>query len=123
MNNPELIGSLNPVKKRLRVGLLVDSFIQPRWIHKIVQDIQTSSIATIVLVIKNAAQLPQKRFRIQNYWQNRSHLLFAAYNRFDDSKTHVEPDAFEEADIETLVSECPVINVEPKCRAFNDEVR
>ncbi len=123
MNNPELIGSLNPVKKRLRVGLLVDSFIQPRWIHKIVQDIQTSSIATIVLVIKNAAQLPQKRFRIQNYWQNRSHLLFAAYNRFDDSKTHVEPDAFEEADIETLVRECPVINVEPLMTKYVDRFK
>lgn len=123
INNPELIGAVNLEKKRLRVGLLVDSFIQPHWIHQIIQDIQTSSIAEIVLVIKNRTQLPQKRFRIQNYWRNRNHLVFAAYARFDDLKTNADPDAFEDADIEALVRDCPVINVEPLMTKHTDRFK
>lgn len=112
----------NQRKEPIRVGLLVDSFIQPRWIEKVVQDIQTSSIAQVVVVVKNAAQFPQKRYRVQRYWENREHLLYVAYTRLDEFKSRAAPDAFEEVDIEPLVSGCPVVNVEPVMTKYTDRL-
>ena len=117
MNNSE-----SSRRERIRVGLLIDSFIQPRWIYKIVQDMQASSIAEIALIIKNDAKEPQKKYRIQRYWENRNQLLYVAYEKFDNFKTRVEPDAFAEADIEPLVQHCPVINVEPRMTKFVDRL-
>ncbi len=97
---------------RIRVGLLIDSFIQPAWIHKIVQDIHNSSVAEIVLVVKNAADVPEKRFRLQRYWQSRSQSLYAAYGRFAEMVAQPEPNAFADRDIEPFLT-CPTIKLKP----------
>ena len=110
-------------QKKLRVGLLVDSLIQPRWIQKVIEDIQRSSIAEIVLVVQNAAQQSAKPSRMQSYWRNRRHLLFAAYARFDDFKTKAEPDAFATTTVEALLKECELIQVEPVSTKFTDRFR
>jgi hypothetical protein len=107
-------------QKRLRVGLLVDSFIQPRWIEKIVRDIQASSVAEVVLVVRNAAQEPVKKWRVQRYWENRSNLLYVAYTKFDEFKTRVEPDAFESVDIGPLIEQRPVLDVLPLMTKHTD---
>lgn len=109
----------NP-KNNLRIGLLLDSFIQPRWIHKIIEDIQASGIAQVVLIVLNCAQIPQKRFRLQRYAENRSHLLYAAFRRFDEFTTSANPDAFENMDVEPLVKNCDVIRVEPIMTKYSD---
>ena len=118
-----MVSSGNANKEKVRVGLLIDSFAQPRWIHQVVQDIQSSSVATIALIIKNEAQAEEKKFRIQRYWQNRRHLLYAAYTRFDEFMTRPQPDAFASADIEPLVRDCPVIGVEPLMQKYTDRFR
>ena len=99
--------------EKIRLGLMLDSFIQPRWIHKIIQDIQTSAIAQVVLVVKNSGQVPQKKYRVQRYWENRTQLLYAAYARFDEMKTRLDPDAFANVDLEPLLLGCPVLEVAP----------
>ena len=118
-----MVSSGNANKEKVRVGLLIDSFAQPRWIHQVVQDIQSSSVAAVALIVKNEAKADEKRFRIQRYWQNRNHLLYAAYTRFDEAMTRTEPDAFESADIEPLVRDCPVIGVEPLMKKHTDRFR
>ena len=107
---------------KIRVGLLIDSFVQPRWIHKIVHDIQASGIAKVVIVVKNGGQSPPKRFRFQRYWSNRAQLLYAAYSRFDEIKTRLEADAFENIDLEPLLSDCPVLDVEPVSTKHTDRL-
>jgi hypothetical protein len=109
-------------KNKLRVGLLVDSFLQPRWIEKIIAEIQASSVAEIVLIIKNGTPPAAQKLRIQNYWRNREHLLLAAYSRFDHFKTRANPDAFETVDIESLVADSPVITVQPMSTKFTDRL-
>jgi len=107
------------VSRPLRVGLLIDSFIQRQWIYKVVQDIQSSPIAEVALVIKNTAETPKKG-RWRSYWDNRNYLLYAFYNKLDNARIKVVPDAFESTDIRPLVSNCPVIEVQPVMKTYSD---
>lgn len=106
-------------ENRLRVGLLVDSFLQPGWIYSIIEEIQSSSIAEIVLVVRNDSP-PEKNSRLRNYWKNRHYLLYAAYNRLDEFKVKPQPDAFETTDIAPLLADVAVIGVVPVATKFTD---
>ncbi|MFZ0063008.1 MAG: hypothetical protein WAL47_13340, partial [Pyrinomonadaceae bacterium] len=103
----------------LRVGLLIDSFVQRRWIHKIIDEIQLSGIAEIAVVIKNEAKTP-KQGRLGSYWRNRKYLLYTLYGKIDDLRVKVNPDAFEPVDIKALISDCPVIDVMPEMKVYSD---
>jgi hypothetical protein len=110
---------LSTTRLPLRVGLLVDSFVQRRWICKIVEDIQASGIAEIVVVIKNAAQSPaQSRFK--SYWRNRKYLLYTLYDKVDNSRVSVNPDAFALTDLKPLIEGIPVVEVTPEMKAYSD---
>lgn len=114
MTNPT-----NHPRPLLRVGLLVDSLTQPRWVEKIIRDIQSSTFATVSLVIKNEYhEPPSSRFR--SYWKNRQYLLYAFYNRLDSRRIKLNPDAFERVDISDLVSTCPVLPVNPIRKKYSD---
>jgi hypothetical protein len=103
----------------LRIGLLIDSFVQRKWIYKVIEEIQSSGIAEIAVIIKNEAQSP-KQSRLKSYWRNRKYLLYALYGKIDDLRVKVNPDAFETVDIRTLVHDCPVIRVTPTMKAYSD---
>jgi hypothetical protein len=107
-------------KRPLRVGLLLDSFTQPTWVFKIINDISSSSFAEICLVVKNEAPINQAQGRLRNYWRNRKYLLFALYNRLDSGAQLGEADAFEELDLHELLADCPVLGVVPIMKNFSD---
>jgi hypothetical protein len=108
-------------KRPLRVGLLVDSLTQPRWVSQVIQDIKSSSIAEICLVVKNEATAPdQPQGRLQAYWRNRHYLLYALYNRLDARRPVNERDAFEDVDVQELLADCAVVGVTPLMKKFSD---
>jgi len=116
-----MIGASVNGKRPLRVGLLVDSLTQPRWVSQIISDIKSSSIAEICLVVKNEAITPdQPRGRLQAYWRNRSYLLYALYNRLDARVPMNDADAFEDVDVQELLADCPVFGVTPLMKKFSD---
>src|SRR5690242_16802293 len=91
----------------LRVALLIDSYFQPRWKHKVIADILSSPAADIVLVIKNdvpADARPTLRDRLVGVIQQRNLLLYKLYSRLDRYFFKQQPDAFEEIDIQPLIS-------------------
>ena len=104
----------------LRVGVLIDSFVQPKWIEKVITEIRSSGIAEIAVVIKNEAASQPQPGRLNSYWKNRNYLLYALYGKIDDRRVKIKPDAFEPVDITPLVSECPVITVTPIMKAYSD---
>jgi hypothetical protein len=105
----------------LRIALLLDSFVQRKWIHQVVSDIQASGFAEIVVVIKNeAAGAEQTAGRLRNYWRNRNYLLYALYSKIDERRVKVSPDAFEPVDLKPLLGETPVIPVKPEMKKFSD---
>lgn len=107
-------------KRPLRVALLVDSLTQPLWVSNIIKDIQSSSIARVVLVVKNEAPEPQSPGRLQTYWKNRDFLLYALYDRLDSRKPMSEADAFEDVDVREVLADCPVLGVMPVMKKFSD---
>jgi hypothetical protein len=107
-------------KPALRVGLLADSLTQPRWVSKIINDIQSSGFAKICLVVKNEAEVGQPRGRLRSYWKNRKYLLYAFYNRVDDRVSLPEENAFEDVDTEELLADVPVLGVLPIMKKFSD---
>ena len=106
-------------KHPLRVGLLIDSLTQPKWVFHIIKEIQSSEIAEVCLVIKNeTTAVPLGRLR--SYWKNRSYLLYSLYNRLDEFIPSVKEDAFEETDVEKLLAGVPVVGVMPVMKKFSD---
>ena len=113
----------NPPTKRLplRIGLLLDSFVQRKWIHQIVSEIRSSGFAEISVVIKNEASVEQQPTgRLKSYWRNRNYLLYALYGKIDERRVKVSPDAFEPTDIQPLLADCPVVNVAPVMKKYSD---
>ena len=104
-------------KPRLRVGLLVDSLTQPKWVFSIIKDIQSSSIAEICLVIKNETTV-QPKSKLHTYWEKRDYLLYALYNKID--RARVQRDAFEESNLEEVLAGVPVLGVQPVMKQFSD---
>lgn len=47
------MSTLQHLKKRLHAGLLIDSYTQPLWVRRVIEEISSSSIAETTLVIKN----------------------------------------------------------------------
>jgi methionyl-tRNA formyltransferase len=103
----------------LRIGLLIDSFVQRQWIYRIIEEINASGIAQIVAVIKNEAQTPPQS-RLKSYWRNRKYLLYTLYEKIDARRVRNNPDAFAPSDIRPLLSDTPVIEVVPEMKAYSD---
>src|SRR5215212_7869485 len=106
-------------KRPIRVGLLLDSLTQPKWVFNIINDIQASEFAQICLIIKNETTV-EPQGRLQSYWKNRKYLLYSLYHRIDGLIPLVEEDAFEETDVERVFSGVPVLPVMPIMKKFSD---
>jgi hypothetical protein len=109
-------------RSRLRVGLLVDSLVQPRWVRHVVEDIENSSVAEIVLVVKNEAKETGdgRRGLLGKLRANGNYLLYAAYTKVDEAISKVRQDAFEKVSISDLVVGRPVIEVTPAMTKHSD---
>ena len=73
----------------LRVGLIIDSFMQPRWVRRCLEKALTTNIATLERVFLVSSK------------KESSSLLYKLYNRIDVSL--FAADALELVDIEDLV--------------------
>lgn len=104
----------------VRIGLLLDSFVQRKWIHQVVEEIQASGFAEVVVVIKNEAPAKPSQGRLKSYWQNRNYLLYALYGKIDERRVRVKPDAFEPVDLKPVVADIPVVSVTPEMKKYSD---
>jgi hypothetical protein len=106
-------------KHPIRVGLLLDSLTQPRWVFNIINEIQSSEVAEVCLVIKNETTVASQG-RLRSYWKNRNYLLYSLYNRLDQFIPLAEDDAFAEVDVEEVLAGVPVVGVLPVMKKFSD---
>jgi hypothetical protein len=105
----------------LRIGLLLDSFVQRKWIHRVISEIQLSGLAEIVVVIKNEASASQESSgRLKSYWRNRKYLLYALYGKIDERRVKVQPNAFEPVDLKPLLGDTPIVSVTPEMKKYSD---
>src|SRR2546430_1420718 len=111
----------NIASPKLRIGIMVNSLTVTHWVAKIVADIQESSFAQVVLVVRNSSThaAPKKswRQRLKIYW---THSLFERYRRWDRQRHRAELDAFEEADLTGLLKDTSTLSVQPISKGFVD---
>ncbi len=82
----------------LRVGLIIDSFVQPRWVHRSLEDILAADVSVFALLIRVT---PEKK--------SRDSLLYKLYQRMDRSFFGAPANALELVSIDDLVGSCPVL--------------
>jgi hypothetical protein len=105
-------GASGPV----RVGLLLDDFVQPQWVRRIIADLLASDAVTVALIVLNdSPPAPKRRFgRFRAWVRNRHYLLFAAYQRLDRWWFHPPNNPFDPADIEDELRDVPLVRVRPR---------
>jgi hypothetical protein len=107
----------------LRVGLLINSYLQPRWVHQVVLDIVTSTVATVVLVVKNDVERHRDQTLPEKLSALSKSLFYKLYSRIDAWLFSEKLDAFETLDIQPLLSKVPVVHAVPIQKKFSDELR
>ena len=122
----------SPSRGPLRVGLLVDSLVQPAWVVEAVRQIVRDGIAQIVCVVVNEAgespvrqKLPALQ-RAARWMENRHALAYAAYQRLDARRYPPARDPEAPEDLAPVIGDSPlVIRVTPRmtrhCDYFPDE--
>ena len=120
----------------LRVGILVDGFRQPAWIHRILTDIQRSDVAETALIVENALGAQTNGSSLKRVRDRPDLILYWLYQAADmrlfgqtsareapliDAKgAPVREDPFFTADISPLVAGVPQITVRPEQTRFSD---
>ena len=107
------------MSKKLRVGLLLDSYELPLWEYVLVERLITASYASINLVILNTNQKSGKGLlrRAVSNWQ---HIVFNLYTRLDAKLFDVQPNAFEPKDATELLDGVATLRVTPVSTRFSD---
>ncbi|MCG8469365.1 MAG: hypothetical protein MJB57_14360 [Gemmatimonadetes bacterium] len=113
--------------RRLRVGLLMDSYDQPAWVVRMLERIQAGDSAELAYIVMNdgvpAGSRPKGlRGRLGSYWKNRDKLLYLLFQRLDKRRRLTKPDAFATVDTSDLLEGVPVLAVTPRRTKFSDYV-
>src|SRR5437763_6802216 len=121
-----------PSRERLRVGLLVDSLVQPAWVVEAVRQIVQGGFAEIACVVLNEAgesPVPRKLPAVQRaarWIENRHALAYAAYQRFDTRRYPPVRDPEALVDLASVIGDSPpIMPVSPRmtkqCDYFPDD--
>jgi hypothetical protein len=112
-------------RQKLRIALLMDSFSQPRWVARVIEDIRTSHFAEIVLIVKKNRSTAHARRFFRKWSDNGDALLWSVCSKLDDLAESPYPDPFEQIDMGSIAEDWPVLRVQPFRNGledcFNDE--
>lgn len=95
----------------LRVGLLLDAWVAPAWVARVVDEIQTSGVATIELVILNGSSQDPAPWR--KVVELRGSLAYIAYRKLDALVFGAPGDPMEPVDLRQRLADVPVRTVRP----------
>ncbi|NNG16068.1 MAG: hypothetical protein HKM89_06265, partial [Gemmatimonadales bacterium] len=103
----------------LRVGILVDTFAQPRWALSVLQDIRLSPYADLVATIRNATPPPSLSLsqRLARKWRS---FLYGWYTAWDDRKYATPEDPLVMCDAKRLLGTVTVIDAVPRMTLHTD---
>lgn len=115
-------------RKRLRIGLLMDSMTVPIWIQEMLTRVHGSDYARIELIVLNAAAAtaPTLFDRIRRQWRRlpsiaADRILWGAYHEIDRRRSDYR-DAFRPVDCEPLLAGVPRIEVMPLMKKYSDYI-
>ena len=93
--------------QKLKLGLLLDSFIVPAWVYSIIQRIVNESYSEFVLVVLNEDTGKSNK-------NNKSTSIYSIFNRIDEIIFTKEPDPFTPKSIAEIMFDVPVIKALPQ---------
>jgi hypothetical protein len=108
---------------KVRVGLLLDSFVLPAWAYEMLVILQQSAYAEIALIVLNDSGEPKRRSlfsRVVGAWGT---ILYLAYCKLEAKVFAVDPDAFERRNAATLLRDVPVIRAKPHRTTYSDRIQ
>ncbi|HFC53438.1 MAG TPA: hypothetical protein ENJ43_03290 [Gammaproteobacteria bacterium] len=105
----------------LRVGLLLNSLEQPRWVHELIRGLQ--ELAAIRMAVVFLGSIPGSGSGEKD--RGWSRLAYRLYDRFDRWKFLEAPDLLQSGDVSKLIQEWPVQELEllskPGGAGFSEE--
>lgn len=101
------------MSKKLRLGLLLDSYDEPAWIFEMLERIQQSDYGRIRLVILNGTG-KQRSSPLSGIIGASNRLLYEAFCRFENTVHRPSPNALECRDTRVLLARIPAIAVKPR---------
>jgi len=107
------------MKKKLRIGVLLDSNEIPAWSYTMLESINASLSGEIVLIIKNKAGKDDKKGFLKRIFKKRKAILFFFFRKIEKMVFKINPDAFEVKDIRDILS-IDTIEVNPVKTKFRD---
>jgi hypothetical protein len=111
----------NPVKPKLKIGLLMESMSIPAWVYLLLEKITLSEYAEISLVVLNGSAKPPKTFFEKCTGQLQT-LVYRAYTYADQRIFRGNPDAFLSKDGEKILAQIPRLVVQPIQKKFSDTI-
>jgi hypothetical protein len=101
----------------IRVGILLDDFLVPAWMHRVIEIVAALPYVQICLVIKNASPLSTSAGR---FFALRDLLFYRIYRQIDRRLFRVGIDAFAIRDLRSVLGETETIEVVPEQTKFSD---
>lgn len=107
------------MNNKLRIGLLVNSSTVPAWAYRMIEIINASHHSEIVLVVKKQSKKVKKQPLLKSLWNQRKHLVYVLYEKYENKFHNIKQDAFKPKDIKEVVN-CKEIIVTPKETKFSN---
>jgi hypothetical protein len=105
------------MKEKLRIGLLMNSYIIDAWIYQLINKIQESDFANITLIVLNNSK---KKNLTNRTHKNQNKILYNLYLRYENFFFHPTPNAFEKKDSSIILKGVPVLKLQPFEKEFSD---
>jgi hypothetical protein len=108
-------------KRKLKIGLLIDSYNVPLWAYKMIEYMVLSDFSEVSLIVRKQKNKQKQQSFFKKIWTNKHKLLFRIYSKLEDSLYILNPNAFETKDLRELIN-CTEIIVQPKETKFSDRI-
>ncbi len=105
-------------KKKIQVGLLLDSCSIPAWEYLMLEKITECKVANIQLIVKNNSTLPANNISTNSP----KYYLYNLFASFDRKYYHSEPDALAIKDATDLLAGIPELKIAPGQNPDNDYI-
>ena len=92
------------MKKRLRVGIILDKYEIPAWSFKMLSEIINGKSSKIVLIVKNSSSNENNYGFFNKVYQNKKQLVYYLFRKLDKKFFKTVPDAFESKNIKSLLN-------------------
>ncbi len=109
-------------RKKIKIGLLIDSYLVSSWVYELIRDIVHSNHSEVALIVKNQnIRTKESQSILKRIWKKRNEFIYNFYD-FLERKFIGTPDknAFELKNIKDLIDDNISIEIQPIKTEYSD---